>query len=283
MKAKSRKHLLISSIAMLLVAAVALGAATYAWFTQSPKANAQGLEVKATASNGLKILSETHAVAASKSISDPSTFVTTTYLNADTASSSSTTPFNLTPASVDVSTTDMNAYTTSAASADNAAADTSAQVTNATKGHTGTEMIYSERIYCALIGAANATDTTTISIDALTVTQPDTKMKEALRVALVYYDGTSSTVVGAYAPSTKTDSTILTGIADTYGEVSTSEYTFQPFASAAKEVGTLTTTGNCYFEVLVYIDGEDSTAYSSNIQASELITSINLELSIPTT
>lgn len=283
MKAKSRKHLLISSIAMLLVATVALGAATYAWFTQSPNANAQGLQVKATASNGLKILSETHADAASLSIADTSTYVTTTYLNANSASSSSTTPFNLTPASVNVSTADMNAYTTSAETADAAAADTNAQVTDASKGHTGTEMIYSERIYCALIGAANESDTTTISIDALTVTQPDTKMKEALRVALVYYDGTSSTVVGAYAPSTKTDYKILTSTADTYGEVSTSQYTFQPFASAAQEVGTLTTTGNCYFEVLVYIDGEDSTAYSSNIQATDLISSINLKLSIPTT
>ena len=36
MKAKSRRRLLISSIAMLLVAMLALGTATFAWFTCRP-------------------------------------------------------------------------------------------------------------------------------------------------------------------------------------------------------------------------------------------------------
>lgn len=55
MKAKSRKHLLISSIAMLLVAAVALGAATYAWFTSSTTATASGINVKTIQSSELVI------------------------------------------------------------------------------------------------------------------------------------------------------------------------------------------------------------------------------------
>ncbi len=46
MKAKSRKRLLISSVAMLLVAMLALGTATFAWFSQNSKATASGIVAK---------------------------------------------------------------------------------------------------------------------------------------------------------------------------------------------------------------------------------------------
>ena len=46
MKAKSRRRLLISSIAMLLVAMLALGTATFAWFSQNAKATASGIVAK---------------------------------------------------------------------------------------------------------------------------------------------------------------------------------------------------------------------------------------------
>lgn len=287
MKAKSRKHLLISSIAMLLVATVALGAATYAWFTQSPNANAEGLQVKATASNGLKVLSETHATAGSLDTADPTTYVTTTYLNATNNSgavASSTTSFNLTPASLDVTNASMNAYTTSAESADAAAADADAAVTLASKGHTGDEMVYNEKIYCALIGADSADATVELTLNSLNVTTTNANMADAIRVALVYYNGTTSTVIGAYAPSATDESKILTGEAETYSAVTSSTYDYIAFASANDtSLGDVTTTGNCYLDVYVYIDGEASSAYSANIQASDLIQSIDIDLSIPTT
>ena len=52
---KSRKRMLLSSIAMLLVALVALGSATYAWFTVSKTVTADGMQVKAIAQAGLQI------------------------------------------------------------------------------------------------------------------------------------------------------------------------------------------------------------------------------------
>lgn len=55
MKAKSRKRLLISSVAMLLVAMVALGTATFAWFTSSTTATASGINVKTVKSSELVI------------------------------------------------------------------------------------------------------------------------------------------------------------------------------------------------------------------------------------
>lgn len=57
MKANSRRRVLISSMCMLLVAIVALGTATYAWFTQSTTATANGINVKTIKSSELKISS----------------------------------------------------------------------------------------------------------------------------------------------------------------------------------------------------------------------------------
>ncbi len=52
---KSRKRMLISSIAMLLVALVALGSATYAWFTVQKTVTANAMKVKVVAESGLEI------------------------------------------------------------------------------------------------------------------------------------------------------------------------------------------------------------------------------------
>lgn len=55
MKKTSRKRLLVSSVAMLLVAMLALGTATYAWFTSSTTTTANGLNVKTVKSSELVI------------------------------------------------------------------------------------------------------------------------------------------------------------------------------------------------------------------------------------
>ena len=52
---KSRKRMLLSSIAMLLVALIALGSATFAWFSVSKTVTADGMVVKAIATAGLEI------------------------------------------------------------------------------------------------------------------------------------------------------------------------------------------------------------------------------------
>ena len=52
---KFRKRALLSSVAMLLVALVALGSATFAWFTSSTTATAQGINVQTTQASELQI------------------------------------------------------------------------------------------------------------------------------------------------------------------------------------------------------------------------------------
>lgn len=55
MKANSRRRVLISSLAMLLVALVALSTATYAWFTASTVATAKGINVRTSQASELQI------------------------------------------------------------------------------------------------------------------------------------------------------------------------------------------------------------------------------------
>ena len=59
MKTTSRKRLLVSSVAMLLVAMLALGTATYAWFTSSTAVYADGITVRTTKASKLQISSST--------------------------------------------------------------------------------------------------------------------------------------------------------------------------------------------------------------------------------
>ena len=53
-----RKSSLISSIALLLVAIVALGGATFAWFSSNPTATASGISTSAKAASGLLITTD---------------------------------------------------------------------------------------------------------------------------------------------------------------------------------------------------------------------------------
>lgn len=55
MKTNAKKRMLISSVAMLLVAMLALGTATFAWFTQTTSATASGIYAKAAKASSLVI------------------------------------------------------------------------------------------------------------------------------------------------------------------------------------------------------------------------------------
>lgn len=59
MKAKSRRRLLISSVAMLLVAMLALGTATFAWFTTQTSTTASGINVYTSKQSTIMVSSRT--------------------------------------------------------------------------------------------------------------------------------------------------------------------------------------------------------------------------------
>lgn len=250
MKTKARRRLLVSSLCMLLVAIVALGTATFAWFTSDPTASASGLKVKATAATGLLINAATenkwtHNATLNKGGNDYA---------AD--------PLSIDPtAAIDQDTKTLVGYKTVAAADDNYAADTTKDVTTSTAW-------YTEKINAKITG----TDATSANVKITSISLGDGSWSDNLRLALTYTNVTAPASEGAEA----TYATELVGIFSANGDtnkyltkegaynesISSSAYTF---ASSTTKTVAVDNTGEDYFTVYVYLDGEDSEVYTDNI------------------
>lgn len=209
----TRKRALISSVAMLLVAMIALGTATFAWFTSRPDANAQGLTLKATATNGLVILTESHEnyiksldngtrqVKASDWVHDD--FLN--YTNNGTTASSSTTPVLLDSTSFNLglnSNVFSDAYRVTAKEDNNYVAANDAPVSKITD-RTG---LYQETIKCKVTGAIDSTKDYKVRVSGLTaktatgLTTEGADLLKSARIALEYSEkGAAYTNIGVYS------------------------------------------------------------------------------------
>lgn len=306
-KKSMKKKALLSSLSMLMVATVAVGSATFAWFTQSPTANAQGLQLKATASNGLKIITETHLGDGDLA---EATFLSLDYLNYDPNGKGTNKPgsskesFMLNPASydfdIDAKTIATKPYRTTAAADDNSAALGTAAVEEASAGTSSTD-VYKEKIYCKLVGAANVNDKVQLNLDKITVDWNDTAvqtyaLRNSVRILVTYTakGATSETLIGAYAKSAIDTETSLKAAIDKsdrteaepnkdqkgYQYASKGTVKFAAMPQTKTTIGQLGTTGEDVVTVYVYLDGEDSNCTSKNIKASDLIKSIDVQLGI---
>ncbi len=265
MKAKSRKRLLISSVAMLLVAMLALGTATFAWFTSNPNATASGLSMKATASKGLVIQTATHGAV------DPDFWGHTDYLNYDgTTGVSKTASVEANPASFNPDADLTTGYRVEAKADDNYAAADDATVESATANSD----YYTENIKCKLTGAADESETGSLKLKSLSIsTVPGVDMSSAIRVGIAY----NGTVIGVYSPAAATNKVLTkTGV---YSEALGSDYTFTA-ASAVSNInlGSVKQDGSDIVTVVVYLDGEAANVYSQNISVANLISSVNVAL-----
>lgn len=303
-KKSFKKKALLSSLSMLMVATVAVGSATFAWFTQSPTASANGLKMKATASNGLKILTQTHKAADSGAEFASSDFLN--YVANAGAGSAGTNPnsFLLNPASYDITNdgAPVGPFKTTADKDNESTAKGTAPVSNAIAGYAAGSDVYKEEIYCKLVGASSDTATTRLSLTGLDVTMNnanDSALKNSIRVMLTYTEknGTEK-IIGAYAPTQVTEGATIKNTADSYSELGSTgkgKYTFNSFTSATKVatynnsskvweggIGELDTSGEAKVTVYVYLDGEDTNCFSKNIKASDLLTNVTVNLSIPT-
>lgn len=256
----TRKKMLLSSVAMLLVAMMALGTATFAWFTSNPNANASGLSLKTTASTGLVIRTDTdvawsHEAAIAKNKETQ---------NLDPVSQKQDAPSTF--------------YTVAAAAADNYAkgADTP---TTTTAGY------YKENIYCRLSdGSDDKKDADKkVYLKGITITPTadvsDTEsMKGCIRVAVA----NGNTLLGTWA-LTDTSNGVLTPEAGSYSPA-------LAVAGTNLNVDTgltaLTATGSDlskYITVYVYLDGQDTNCYSDKVgtvNANEIISSVKVDLTL---
>lgn len=273
MNSKAIKKQLLAAVAMVLVAAVALGSSTYAWFVASGSVKAEGMKVQAKAEGGLAIR---WAGVASE-------------LWATTASAKMTDAKALLPAS----TADLAKWTYAKALKANASnADTSTYENVTGKVFAGDSGAYAENEYVVMQPfeiRSTAADKLAkgLYVSNVTVTRGDNTDKDldlAIRVGvrLVTEDGFSGNFI--YAP--------LTG--------ASTSYTWKDPTQQNKETGvTLATVGTASdnnsqlvnkaetvpfgegqavkVQVFIWYEGEDAKLYSDNFITNDL--SISVEFS----
>lgn len=264
-----RKSSLITSVALLLVAIVALGGATFAWFTSDPTATADGLSLKASAASGLEILSATEKEA----LGDDAKFASSTTLNygSDEDFALSAVSYNFVTDEETSAVSLGSAFATTAKSNSNYAAADTATVTAGTGA-------YTEKIYARLSGATENGAEVQLTKVEITATGTATDLKNAVKVAVTYYDSTAGAtkLLGVFSLDGADNKYLTT--TGTYKDVlSTTTYNF----AEAKDglgitAGDIVNSGNDYFEVTVYLDGEAGTCFTNNAMLDTLISDIDL-------
>ena len=303
---KFRKRALLSSVAMLLVALIALGSATFAWFAANPNASTQGLQLKTTAAAGLVMKTETD------STWDHETYFGVASWSGNSGAAtghggSSNDPtfknFNLQPASQNQSTP-ATFYTVEAVDADTVEGYKAESAQGAGDGVDNTVssidnldmFVYKEKFSFRLSDGAAAMDgstaakTATIKLTGVTITPvQNARMTSAVRVAIVDANNHLVATYGINKPTNQAFSTT--------GNYSTATTTKTAITNAAAQSTNITTNNTVFTGALssaedqtgkectvyVYLDGEDASCYSNNvgtISANQMISNIELSFTL---
>lgn len=258
---KFRKRALLSSVAMLLVALVALGSATFAWFTSDPTADATGIKMTTSTSTGLL----------AKAVTDTNGFSHHTGLNGGKDAGGT---FDLQPASLtlDGTTAVTKYYTATASDEDNYAAAASTITPadiSATASAAQTAGVYAERIYLKTTGA----ESNSATVKALTVTMTTTSDTLASAVRCTVLDKDNK-VLGTWGAA---GHTYVTSAGNAW---STGEYT----VTSGKINPNLAITGNGtanWVTVIVWLDGQDTNVKTTNVtNGAELLSSLKIDFSL---
>ena len=255
---KFRKRALLSSVAMLLVALVALGSATFAWFTSDPNADAKGLSVQATTSTGLVVKTESD----------------TEYSHHAKINNQGST-VNLIPATWKEDTGAF--FTIAAAKDDEAGADPTKNFEAATVDRTSTTAkVYKEVVTLKVTGGADAT----AYLTQIKINSNSKAMSNAVTVLLTKADNTKVAEVNFDGNQVGRFDKTKIGDAVAYSTVGDSTATAVDGASAAalnKNLGTISSLdAGTAFNLYVYLDGEDSSVKTTAAIADELVSSIEL-------
>lgn len=259
MKTNSRKRLLVSSVAMLLVAMLALGTATYAWFTTSSSATANGINVKTSKASELKLSAaqgdwtDTLNYSYSKVLKPASSANGVNWFKADAAGKGAAT----------------------------AKADTIASAGSYAADKQGIEgYVFMQQLNVANMGAADVNDVTI----SFTLSETGAHVAEGakyLRLALVPVSGRATASALPSMATTGDDSfaknvyAVGTDTADAFTDASassTAKVDAKDASNFSLNIGTLkgTTTANPvadgvkYFNFYIWFEGQDSNCFDTN-------------------
>jgi len=244
MKANSRRRVLISSIAMLLVALVALSTATFAWFTQNTTATADGVYAKTVKASSLLI---------SKANKTWRTSVTYTQ-------GSSTTAQTMFPASSGTGSSWFTATSTN---------ETTGAVASGTISSVSPAGSSAKYVYKEMLNIKNAGDEGTITDITIEMNLGSIEAAEYARVALV---PCSDTGVDLSTPAFEGQKVgfancVYDTEGDSYGGLTaTSGTTAAITATAAEpiEVKDLAAGEAVYYNLYVWFEGQDEDCIDTN-------------------
>ena len=258
---KFRKRVLLSSVAMLLVALVALGSATFAWFVDSPLADAKGLNATAETSTGLLVKTETD-----------------TTFSHHAALANSVTGVVLSPATTNDGS---NYYTVDAAASTAAAPDTSKNWSSAAVlAHTGGTGVYHEVMTLTLTTPMTGSETKDVNLTGLVMNlNTSHKYKDAVVVVIKagstvqYFKRSGATTWSTW--NTLSTSTAATTSADKAMGSSTvgAAASITPIKMGTFSASVTTIDVDMY----VFLDGQNSEVYTDNADASAMITGNGIE------
>ncbi len=264
---KFRKRALLSSVAMLLVALVALGSATFAWFTEDPNADASGINAYAQTSKGLLIKTDTdttasHHATLAKNVSGiylaPAT--TNDGQNYKTIEAASASDFKLNPAKTWQGATMVD--------------------------HVAGTGVYQETMKLEMTSQPTGSDTQPVYLKGVEIELQDTahKMKDALIVTLVYTVGGTKTVKHyAQSATTVTSWADFTAapVAEPTGTAAASLNVAKAETGLSEQVGTFSASvSEVDVEVYVWLNGQHSSVYSDNSDPDQLIKSVKCSYSL---
>lgn len=280
MSTKALKTQLLAAIAMVLVASIALGSSTYAWFASNNKVTATGMEVQAQAEGGIEI-------AYTKSTETTATYQTSATAGVTTAAALAPT-----------STLDTSAWYH--ASAQTAGASTAKDDTRKTLTLTETTMSAPSNfgslggdgtVLYYMVQNFNIRSTTPsalakgLTVDSVSVAGNTADMSKALRVAIklgtkvLIYNPTSDTastynVYSGYAGGTATKAGTVSCIGkDTATLLADTATTVIPAKG---------TSDNGGVDVLVYVyfEGEDTNLFTDAFKAEGLKVTVNFSATV---
>ena len=269
-----RKKALLSSVAMLLVALVALGSATFAWFAADPVVDAAGINMKTTTAAGLVGITSSELTVLGKSLTEAQADGTLwdhdLILNAksiDGVTKTDPTAFKLNPVSGKGNTK----FTTLAANDYESTAKGDNAVTNAT---INTDF-YNEKVYLKSTDNSAVSDVELTGVQ-ITYAEGASSVADSVRIEVIV----NGVVKGTYGLKADGSNTYLTQTATTYaGAVSSDKYDYTVAAAQLDEpvsLGGITANNVLTVDVNVYLDGEDATCISRQVNANNLISYLNL-------
>lgn len=308
---KFRKRALLSSVAMLIVALIALSSATFAWFAANTTVNTTGLAMKTTASTGLVVRSESAAAASAPFGKTTQLDVTAYDASAGTYTAHASRQIN--PASFDATmagdpaafaatlTSGALTFGDYVANSSDASAkkDTATWGAKTVAGYTSTSGdVYAEKIFVrtsdgAAADAVASIKTATVTISLAADADNADVIKNCVRVALVAHQGAiasqsiaaSDTFLGVWAPATSED--------DAGNAPADAGYAFKAGSAAVTcdkayvsgaplaDGNYLTVTNSSdanYITAYVYLDGYDYQCASDNVtDLDDILTGVDIQ------